>query len=92
MRNAKKKVSEEIVEEAAVTEETIEEAKIGIVTDCMNLNIRKAPDPDAGILCQITCLSEVLVDKAGSTDDFYKVCTAAGVDGFCMKRYIRIRQ
>ncbi len=91
VKEAPVKTEEEVMveaEEAMTTEET----KVGIVTDCMNLNVRKAPDSDADIICQIPCLSEILIDEAGSTEDFYKVCTAAGVEGFCMKRFIRIRK
>lgn len=64
----------------------------GVVTDCIKLNIRKAPVADAEILAVIELLSEVMVDMDNSTDEFYKVCTAAGIEGYCVKKYIALRR
>lgn len=64
----------------------------GIVTNCLRLNVRKKPDPEAEVLTIIDALSEVVVDMNASTDKFYKVCTAAGIEGFCMKKYIAFRK
>lgn len=65
---------------------------IGIVTNCTNLNIRVEADPDAHIVAVIPALTEVLIDSDASTNDFYKVCTAAGIEGFCMRKYIAPRR
>lgn len=77
-----------------VTEETPGEtpAKIGVVTGCIKLNVRKKPDVKADVVCEIVCLSEVVVDEEASTSDFYKVYTVSGVDGFCMKKFITIKE
>lgn len=64
---------------------------IGIVTDCRLLNVRKEANTDSPIICVIPALSEVMIDPTESTDEFYKVCTAAGVEGFCAKKYIVIK-
>lgn len=64
----------------------------GVVTDCRKLNIRKEPDPNADVISVIPVSTEVIIDVEASTDDFYKVCIAAGVEGFCMKKYIAIRK
>ncbi len=64
----------------------------GIVTDCLKLNLRERPDSDAAVLAVIPALTEVAVDMEASTDSFYKVCTAAGIEGFCMRKYIAIRK
>lgn len=69
----------------------VEVEKIGIVTDCERLNVREAPVSDAKILIEIPALSEVLIDEKESTDAFYKICTASGVQGFCMKKFISVR-
>lgn len=68
------------------------ETVIGVVTDCAKLNLRRNPDPEAEILTTLPALAEVDVDPEESTDTFYKVCTAAGIQGFCMKKYIAIRR
>ena len=77
-----------------VTEETPGEtpAKIGVVTGCVKLNVRKKPDVKADVVCEIVCLSEVVVDEEASTSEFYKVYTVSGVDGFCMKKFITIKE
>lgn len=64
----------------------------GVVTDCLRLNIRKEPSSNGEVLAVIDALSEVMVDTGGSSDGFYKICTAAGIEGFCMKKYIALRQ
>lgn len=65
-------------------------SKTGIVDNCFTLNIRAEPEADSEILCVIPCLTEVLVEINESTDDFYKICTVSGIEGFCIKKYIAV--
>lgn len=65
---------------------------IGVVTDCTKLNVRAEPDPNADVVVVISMLTEVVVDTDTSTSEFYKICTAAGIEGFCMRKYIAIRK
>lgn len=75
-----------------VSTEVSEKAKsLAVVTGCERLNVRETPDKDANVLTTIQAGSEVMIDMAASTTDFYKVCTAVGIEGFCMKQYITIR-
>ena len=67
------------------------EPLIGIVIDCKNLNVRAQSDGDADILGTIPADSEVLIDESDSTSEFYKVCAASGLEGFCMKMYIAVQ-
>lgn len=79
---------------AEVVETPVEEVKvekIGVVENCTMLNVRKDPDTEADVVCVLTAQSEVTVNDEESTPDFYKVCTAAGAEGFCMKKFIRIK-
>lgn len=64
----------------------------GVVTDCLRLNIRKEPSLNGEVLAVIDALSEVMVDIGSSSEAFYKVCTVAGIEGFCMKKYIALRR
>lgn len=73
------------------SQESANETKYGVVADCENLNVREAPNPDATVVKIIDKDSEVMIDESESTDDFYKVCTASGVEGFCMKQFIAVR-
>jgi len=82
----------EIVEPIEAVEPIIETApapKIGRVFGCTSLNVRKAPKTNAVVICTINCHAEVEIDELESTDDFYKICTASGVEGYCMKKFIR---
>lgn len=87
-----------LISEEVVTEETVEEpveteavVKTGVVTDCLKLNVREQPNKEAKVLCEILALSEVQIDETKSTEDFFKVYTSTGIEGFCMKKYIVIR-
>lgn len=64
----------------------------GVVTECVRLNVRKTPALDGEVVSTINCLTDVVVDLEDSTDEFYKISTAAGVEGFCMKKYIDLRR
>lgn len=69
---------------------TLEEPVLAIVHQCHTLNVREEPDKDAAIVCSIQCLTEVMVDENESTDEFYKIYTASGIEGYCMKKYISV--
>lgn len=77
------------VEEDEIVE--VPKAITGIVVDCAKLNVRKLPFTSADVRCVIKMGDKVVIDKDGSTDLFYKVCTATGVEGYCMCKYIEIR-
>ena len=91
---------EPINDEEIITEfdsEGMEETEItepvsikGVVTNCLQLNVREAPRSDAKVLFVIDSLSEVAIYENESTDEFYKICTASGLEGFCMKKFIAI--
>lgn len=85
--------SAEIVEDTPVTETVEEVAEVfGVVTDCLRLNIREKPTKDSTVVTIVTCLDELKIDPDNSTDDWYAVCTASGVEGFCMKKFVAVRQ
>lgn len=91
-------VQEEIVEEPEVTvHEEVPSPKqesnivTGIVTGCAKLNVREHPDLKADALCILSASSEVKVVEDEVFDKWYHVFTDAGVEGFCMKRYISIK-
>lgn len=72
------------------TEPEVEKVIFGVVTNCALLNVRKNPAIDAAVIATIARDSEVEIDENESTEDFYKVCTATGVEGYCMKPYIEV--
>ena len=64
--------------------------KFGKVSNCKKLNIRKLPSRDAEIVSELIEGSEVMIDEKESTALFYKICTEHGIEGFCMKDFIKV--
>lgn len=64
---------------------------LGNVTGCAKLNIRQEPIAYGAIIGTLPVSTEVMIDEADSTEDFYKVCTASGMEGYCVKEYITIQ-
>lgn len=69
---------------------TQKESVLGLVRDCANLRVRKAPDDKAEVLGIVPVDTEVMIDEEESTGEFYKVYTDSGLEGFCMRQYIAI--
>lgn len=87
-------VVEEVVVEAAPVEERKPEKKVkkGIVVDCVKLNVRTNPSPNAAIELTIDKGTEVEIVR--SEGDFYfvrKDNTTNGFNGWCMKKYISVK-
>lgn len=73
-------------------EEKVEQiSMVGVVVDCTKLNVRQEPNKEAEVVCEIPVDSELTIYEDESTEDFYKVCTAAGAEGFCMRKFIRTK-
>lgn len=84
---------EDVVAQAAPTvEPEVVKPVMAVVCDCQMLNVREKPSKTSTVVGLINCGDEVEVDKEKSTEDFYKVCTSTGVEGFCMKQFISIKQ
>lgn len=65
---------------------------VGVVVNCLKLNIRDKAKDDAYVLCSVPVLSKLMIDDSKSTDEWLSVCTETGVEGFCMKKYVAINQ
>lgn len=77
---------------ANVVEEPVEQkTMIGTVVGCMKLNVRRRANKKAEILCTIDCDTEVEIVDNKPTSQFYKVCLASGVAGYCMKEFISVK-
>ena len=76
-----------------LVEETVEtvalpKTVIGIVNNCSKLNVRVAPYISAGVVCVLDAKTEVEIDVSQSTDDWFHVTTAAGIEGYCMRKFV----
>lgn len=61
------------------------------VVNCLRLHILAEPKLGAEVVCKIRYLTQVEIDLANSTEDFYKICTEIGAEGFCQKEYLSIK-
>lgn len=85
--------TEEVVElkDEEIAEVNTDGSLTGIVSGCVKLNLRKEASKDSDVLLVLNEDTELVVDPAESTEDFYKVCTSSGVEGYCMKKFITIK-
>lgn len=84
---------EEVVELVNEVEENVEKEPkplFGTVVNCSKLNVRKDPDVKSKSICVLNIADAVDIYLDESTDDFYRITTAYGIEGFCMKKYINI--
>lgn len=83
--------------EIDLVEETVETVAVpnipiaGTVVNCSRLNVRAEASADADIVCVLNGKSEVEIDVDKSTRDWFYVYTAAGLEGYCMKKFVDAR-
>lgn len=87
---------DEVVEEVAEMTEVEpepENIQLGKVVGCAQLNVRTEPSLFADLATDrpLKRNAEMMVYPDESTDEFYKICTESGVEGFCMKKFIEIQ-
>lgn len=63
---------------------------MGVVVNCMNLNIRKDPTQASRSLRIIGSDTVVKVCNDESVSGFYKVKTVDGISGYCMSEFIKL--
>lgn len=86
----------EVVPEVKMVNETVETVSLpkivtGKVSNCAKLNVRVQPAVDADIVCILNTASEIEINVNESTAEWLKICTAAGVDGYCMRKFVDAR-
>lgn len=91
--NEPAEVVEEIKEAVVAESEAAEpeqEPVIGIVTDCAKLNVREEASAKSAVVAVIDASTELVIIEEESTKDFFKICTASGIEGYCMKKFVTI--
>lgn len=78
-------------ETQAVNDAVKSEHITGIVDNCFRLNVREKPSVDAEILTALEAGSEVRLLNDKMENGFYKVCTASGLEGYCMCEYLVLK-
>lgn len=59
--------------------------------NCLRLHVHSEPSTDSDIVCKLRYLTELVIDMDNSTEDFYKIYTAIGAEGFCQKDLVTIK-
>ena len=65
--------------------------QIGIV-NCLRIHVFAEPTADSEIVCKLRYLTEIEIDLENSTENFYKIYTAIGAEGFCQKDLVILKQ
>lgn len=64
---------------------------VGIVAGCSKLNVRAKPAIDADVMVILDANAEVVINPTRSTNEWVKVTTAAGVEGYCMRKFVSVK-
>lgn len=78
------------VEPEAPEVPTEPETKNGVVFNCAKLNVREKPVAGSRVVSIIDVDTKLTVTTDESFGNFYKICTASGVEGYCIKDYVRL--
>ena len=89
-------VIENATPEITLVEETVEtvtlpETIIGVIANCGKLNVRMNPSANSGVVAILDVNSEVEINLEKSDDEWYSVCTATGLEGYCMRKFVEAR-
>lgn len=80
------------IDESVSAADPVSETLIGVVDNCKLLNIRKEPSKQAEVVCVVEPETVLMIDVDESTAGWHKVYTEAGVEGFCMKEFVKITE
>lgn len=82
------------IEPVKVVEETVQTVALpetvpGAVVGCAKLNVRADASLFADVVCVLDTVSEFEIDVNKSTGDWFYVYTAAGAEGYCMRKFVK---
>lgn len=87
--------STEVEDESEPVEEDVVDEKVlmGVIDNCNRVYVRSNADKDSEPVTDLNKGAEVLV--TGTFDDsdnvgWYKVCTATGVEGYIMSKFVKL--
>ena len=95
--NSTEEIVNEFVDETVensskeTTEEDIVLEVLGVVTGCNLLNVRSQPEADSNVITVIPIDSIVTISDINASQDFYKVLVG-DLEGYCMKKFIKIKE
>lgn len=77
----------QLVQETVKTVE-IPKTVTGVVANCAKLNVRMEPNTDSDVVCVLNIMSEFEIDVEKSNKDWFHICTATGIEGYCMRKFV----
>ena len=77
--------------ETEPVEQLTESEPVEGTVGCEKLYVRSDATVDSEPVGVINRDSKVFIYEDESTDEFYKVCTATGLEGYCMKKFISVQ-
>ena len=87
-------VNEEVTEPEIIVpniENNVENNEvIGKISGFEKLYVRKEASKDSEPAGIITSETVLIIDEENSTEDFYKVTTNEGLEGYCVKKFVKI--
>ena len=81
---------EESTNEIEETKEEVTEEVIGKIIEFEKLYVRKEASKYSEPVGIVTDKDDLSIDISRSTDDFYKVITSNGLEGYCVKEFVKI--
>lgn len=92
--NETEETTEEVIEPEVIVpsiENNVENNEvIGKISGFEKLYVRKEASKDSEPVGIVTDKDDLSIDVAHSTDDFYKVITSNGLEGYCVKEFVKI--
>lgn len=94
IEETKEEVIEEVTNKEAIVpsiDNNVESNEvIGKISGFEKLYVRKEASKDSEPVGIVTDKDDLSIDVASSTDDFYKVITSNGLEGYCVKEFVKI--
>ena len=84
-------VTDEVTEPEVIVPSIENNEVIGKISGFEKLYVRKEASKDSEPVGIVTDKDDLSIDVARSTDDFYKVITSNGLEGYCIKQFINIK-
>lgn len=60
----------------------------GVVANCAKLNVRSNPSTNGDVVAVLNADDKISIDVDKSTEEWFKIRTADGVKGYCMKKFV----
>ena len=94
IEETKEEVTEEVTDKEVIVpsiDNNVESNEvIGKISGFEKLYVRKEASKDSEPVGIVTDKDDLSIDVASSTDDFYKVITSNGLEGYCVKEFVKI--